>query len=71
MADGYGRCLGLAPQALACFTPPTKFQDCAVSSPAHVEAFDLDVGPFRNPAFSQYWAFELVTSAAEIATVRR
>ena len=53
-----------------CFTPPTKFQDCAVSGPAHVEAFELDIAPFCNPTFSHYRAFELVTSIAEIATVR-
>ena len=53
-----------------CFTPPTKFQDGAVSGPAHVEAFELHIAPFCNPAFSHYRAFELVTSIAVIATVR-
>ena len=52
------------------FTPPTKFQDCAVSGPAHVQAFELDIASFFNPAFSHYRAFELVTNIAEIATVR-
>ena len=56
--------------ALACFTPPTKFQDCAVSGPAHVEAFELDIVPFCNPTFSHDRAFEFVTSIAEIAAAR-
>jgi hypothetical protein len=63
--------LGLTALARSlCFTPPTKSQDCAVSGPAHVEAFKLDIAPFCNPTFSHYRAFELVTSIAEIATVR-
>jgi len=33
----------------------------------HVEAFDADIAPFCNSAFSQYRAFELVMIISELA----